>query len=196
MSSVSMHHLIMGDDEFEIVDKIARSNINDIIEVLIDANIITFAYPDILARTISGAYENAIVEQVGKYAFANCPNLTSVKFSSATLFGDYAFLSDTSLISADLAVASSLGDGVFQDCSAFNTLILRKSDSICTIYSGSTVFANTAIASGSGYIYVPSALVNTYKSASNWSTYSARFRALESYTADGTITGALDPSKI
>jgi hypothetical protein len=30
----------------------------------------------------------------------------------------------------------------------------------------------------------------------NWTTFSAQFRALEDYTVDGTTTGELDESKI
>ena len=62
---------------------------------------------------------------------------------------------------------------------------------------GTTVtLKNTPIASGTGYIYVPAALVDSYKAATNWSNFAAQFRALEDYTVDGTTTGALDPTKI
>jgi hypothetical protein len=37
------------------------------------------------------------------------------------------------------------------------------------------------IEDGTGYIYVPSALVETYKTASNWVTYAAQIRAIEDY---------------
>jgi hypothetical protein len=53
-----------------------------------------------------------------------------------------------------------------------------------------------------GYFYVPRALLSDddatkdYRRATNWSTYASQFRALEDYTVDGTITGALDPTKI
>lgn len=40
------------------------------------------------------------------------------------------------------------------------------------------------------------ALVDSYKAATNWSTYATQFRALEDYTVDGTITGELDSTKI
>ena len=149
----------------------------------------------LIERTITilnDPYER--ITELGMRACSGCSALTSVNLPVAISIDDYAFTSCTSLTTVDLAVASSLGNKVFNTDSNLNTLILRKSDGICT--AGTTVLNLTAIASGSGYIYVPSALVNTYKSASNWSTYSARFRALESYTADGTITGALDPSKI
>lgn len=47
-----------------------------------------------------------------------------------------------------------------------------------------------------GYIYVPRSMVDTLKSATNWSTYADQIRALEDYTVDGTTTGELDESKI
>lgn len=40
---------------------------------------------------------------------------------------------------------------------------------------------NTMIEDGTGYIYVPSALVETYKTASNWVTYADQIRAIEDY---------------
>ena len=62
--------------------------------------------------------------------------------------------------------------------------------------SNTNAFSSTPIASGTGYIYVPRALVDSYKAASKWSTYANQFRALEDYTVDGTTTGALDETKI
>ena len=46
------------------------------------------------------------------------------------------------------------------------------------------------------YIYVPRSMVDTLKSATNWSTYADQIRALEDYTIDGTTTGELDESKV
>ena len=42
-------------------------------------------------------------------------------------------------------------------------------------------FNSTPIASGTGYIYVPAALVDNYKAATNWSTYANQIRAIEDY---------------
>jgi hypothetical protein len=38
--------------------------------------------------------------------------------------------------------------------------------------------------------------MDTYKTSANWENFAAQFRALEDYTVDGTITGALDINKI
>ena len=43
------------------------------------------------------------------------------------------------------------------------------------------MFNNTLIASGTGYIYVPAEYIEEYKTATNWSVYASRFRAIEDY---------------
>ena len=53
------------------------------------------------------------------------------------------------------------------------TLILG-SDTVVSLQS-TGVFTNTPIKSGTGYIYVKRALVDSYKSATNWSTFANQF---------------------
>jgi hypothetical protein len=67
----------------------------------------------------------------------------------------------------------------FANCSSLETIILRSS-TMCTL-SATSIFTNTPIESGTGFIYVPSALVDTYKSATNWSVFASQFRAIEDY---------------
>ena len=40
-------------------------------------------------------------------------------------------------------------------------------------------YASGPIAQGAGTIYVPSALLDTYKAATGWSTYASSFKAIE-----------------
>jgi len=75
-------------------------------------------------------------------------------------------------------------------------LILRNESTIVTLSSSEVFDTSDGIGAGIGYIYVPAALIEEYKSATNWSTYATQFRALEDYTVDGTITGELDETKI
>lgn len=82
----------------------------------------------------------------------------------------------------------------FNGCTSFNALVIRG-DSLATL-ANISAFNNTPIANGTGYIYVPSALIEDYKVATNWVTFADQFRALEDYTVDGTTTGELDESKI
>lgn len=112
----------------------------------------------------------------------------------ATKVRDYAFYGCSSLTTADFPAATSVGTNAFCLCSKLTALILRNTAGVCTL-SSTSALNFTLIKSGTGHIYVPSALVDSYKSATNWSTYGTQFRALEDYTVDGTITGELDPGK-
>lgn len=83
---------------------------------------------------------------------------------------------------------------LFYNCKKLTTLILRKSDS--ALNYGTSLLDNTPISNKAGYIYVPSILIDSYKTADGWSTYATQFRALEDYTIDGTTTGEFDYSKV
>ena len=78
-----------------------------------------------------------------------------------------------------MPAATSIAANAF-DGSQLAALIIRTTSKTCTL-ANKNAFAGTQIASGTGYIYVPRALVDTYKAASNWSTYASRFRAIEDY---------------
>lgn len=130
---------------------------------------------------------------IGSYVFYSCGALTTVKFPAVTLIEGGAFQNCSGLTTANFPVAKSILASAFRSCSELKSLLLR-SNNVCTLLNTNT-FDSTPISSGTGYIYVPSALIEQYKKAKNWSTYAAQFRALEDYTVDGTITGALDPAK-
>lgn len=159
-----------------------------------DANVTSignYAFDSCSALT-SADFPN--VTNIGQYAFRGCNALTTVDFSSVTSIGIYVFYNCSSLTSADFSNVTKIGPYAFDGCSSLTALILRSST--MTTLNDTSAFTNTPIASGTGYIYVPSALVASYQANSTWSNYSAQFRALEDYTVDGTITGELDPNKI
>lgn len=146
------------------------------------------------------------VTYIGASAFAYNTALESVNLPKLTETSGSAFSSCSSLVSVDLPKATAIGTYTFEKCYNLKSVILR-SGTMCELdntsaFSGCYHFLGTVNStynpSGAkdGYIYVPSALVNTYKTATNWSTYATQFRALENYTVDGTTTGALDESKI
>ena len=147
----------------------------------------------IIDRSITEIRDN-YATFIGSSAFHGCSALTTVDFPAVINIKDEAFYSCSELTIADFQVATNIGDYAFYICYKLTSLILR-SETMATL-NGSSAFASTPIASGTGYIYVPSSLIDSYKTASNWSTYAAQFRALEDYTVDGTTTGALDESKI
>lgn len=133
----------------------------------------------IVERSISGDYSNDRVTTVGAYAFQNCSGLTSVYFPNVTSIGDYAFNAAHKLAKADLSKVTSIGQHSFSAANALEALILRNAEKVCSL--GSDAVSYTKISSGSGYIYVPAALVDSYKAAANWQNYADQIRAIENY---------------
>lgn len=136
-----------------------------------------------------------VANTINNSAFSTCSSLTSVVFPSVTKINNAAFDACSKLKTADFWVVTSIAWAAFNSCSALDALILRNTNQVCSLSSKGNL-NGTLIASGSGYIYVPSALIDSYKAATNWSDFAAQFRALEDYTVDGATTGELDSTKI
>ena len=140
----------------------------------------------------------------GNYGvFEYCSELVSVSAPNAESLPNYCFRGCTSLEEVSFPKLKTIGSGVFTGCTALKkvdiggqitamnnaflpitttvleALILRGVTTVPTL--GSTVFNNTAIAKGTGYIYVPKSLESLFKVATNWSTRSAQIRAIEDY---------------
>lgn len=124
-----------------------------------------------------------------------CRSVTEYKDDTIQKIGNDAFCECGQLTIVDTSAVDSIYMAAFGNCSNLTALILRKVSKIARL-ENINAFDKTPIKSGTGYIYVPSALIDSYKSAANWSTYASQFRALEDYTVDGTITGELDETKI
>ena len=107
---------------------------------------------------------------IGSKCFQSCTSLTDVRFPVATSCSPTAFRECTSLELVDLGMAKSISSTCFYDCTVLSTLILRKNDAVTTL-SNANAFTNSPFASGGtgGTVYVPSALIESYKTASNWS---------------------------
>lgn len=144
------------------------------------------------------------LKKIGTSAFMNCYALQSITLENVTHVYGTAFNSCYSLKEAilpnvydftagrqfwycrslekvDLGTkVDGIGYNTFYECTVLETLIIRNPDAVIPLAS-TGAFTNTPIANGTGYIYVPQALKNDYVQASNWSTYSAQFRAIESY---------------
>jgi hypothetical protein len=135
-----------------------------------------------------------LVTSIGGNAFEFCTSLSSINFPLVTSIGVNAFNGCSSLAKLDFSVLTTINTKAFYNCSALNSLIIRNS-TMCTL-KNIDAFTGTPIESGTGYIYVPADLIDTYVANSVWLTYASQFRALEDYTVDGTTTGALDETKI
>ena len=120
--------------------------------------------------------------------FDGCAALTDVYVPTLQYVGWSMFRSCANLKKIDLPRARYINSLAFRS-TELKVLILRR-ETLCGLNHP------TAVSIPAGYIYVPRALVEEYKAATNWSTFATQFRALEDYTVDGTITGELDETKI
>lgn len=126
-------------------------------------------------------FEDDSVTKLRDYAFYTNSVIESIKLPSCTTIKSGTFNSCLSLVVLDLSQNISLASGCFSGCGKFAHLILR-STVLCPLSSSfSTTFSGTKIAQGMGAIYVPSNLVDTYKSATNWSVAANQIYALEDY---------------
>lgn len=116
---------------------------------------------------------------VATYTFGNIKKTTNLILPKLATIPQSAFRQSTGIVKIDLGVCTSIANYAFYGCSSLVTLIIRT-PSVCTL-AGTAAFTSTKIASGTGYIYVPSALVDSYKAATNWSTYATKIRAIEDY---------------
>lgn len=169
---------------------------------------------DLLINRNITEINNNTVSQIGRNAFCGCGLLTSADFPAVRYINDYAFNGCSELATINFPAATNIGISAFEFCSALTivdlpsvtriyatafsycsalTALILRSETICNILSANAL-ENSAIASGEGYIYVPAALVDSYKAAANWSTYADQIRAVEDYTVDGTTTGVLNYS--
>ena len=132
-------------------------------------------------------------------AFYTCARLTTVSFPKATLLRDYAmygckvlvnvylpltetvrgsaFQGDVKLSKLDFPSLTTIyGQHVFQNTN-LKTLILRA-PTVVTL-GNTNSFMTTPVAEGTGYVYVPADLVESYKTATNWSTYANQIRSID-----------------
>lgn len=160
------------------------------------------AAASIVARTIT-TYSDRKLTTVGFRGFSHCSVLESVNLPELTTIGTHGFNSCSKLKRvefpklttltpgdnftycyaleyADLGLVTNLPSWCLANNTKFVTLVLRKTDAICTLQT-TNALSGTPIEKGTGYIYVPAILKNQYVQATNWSTYAAQIRAIEDY---------------
>lgn len=148
----------------------------------------------ILEGTITELYSEATIMR--DTAAGYCTALTKATLPYVKSLTRYAFRNCTSLHTVDLGNTSltrlNINANAFNGASALTTLIIRAN--VVASLQATTAFTGTLIAKASdgtdgiGCIYVPSSLVDSYKAATNWSTFINQIRAIEDYPE---ITGGI-----
>lgn len=118
---------------------------------------------------------------VGTYTFERCEKLQSVNFPLLKAITSGCFSYCYALAKADFGALESIANTAFTSCSSLVTLILRNTTKVCTLANIGAFSTSVPIRKGTGYIYVPSVLIDSYKTATNWSTVANQFRTIEDY---------------
>ena len=129
------------------------------------------------------------VDAIPDYAFYGWNMLKNVTIpSSVTSINNYTFSGCGSLTSVTIpSSVTSIGNQVFKDCSALTTVNVKATNPPTL---GTNLFGSSPASVPT--IYVPNGTGETYKVASNWSTYSEYIK--EAYMVDvavaanGTVT--------
>ena len=121
---------------------------------------------------------------IGSDAFYRCSNLTTISFPACTTIGSNVFSDCSKLTTASFPACTTIGNYAFRNCYNLSSIALEAS-TVCTL-SNSNAFTSTPFAgystyfSGTPYIYVPSSLIDAYKSATNWTYFASYFSSIES----------------
>lgn len=143
------------------------------------------------------------VTSIGDNGFNNT-GLESISLPSCTTLGSGSFFATQQLVLAILPLVTSISgfcfnyssvqkidtssltsikNSAFYNTKQLDTLILRNS-SVCAL-ENVNAFQDTKIAAGTGYIYVPDNLVDSYKTATNWVTFAHQIKPISEL--EGTI---------
>ena len=104
----------------------------------------------------------------GMQAFSYNP-FTSITLPSLTEISTQMFQGCENLTTADFDAVTIIDRRAFYNCYNLETLILRE-NSVVEL-DGTQHFYNTKIENGTGYIYVPNDLVNSYRIDEKWVAY-------------------------
>ena len=137
----------------------------------------------IIDKTLAGEYVNNDTALVGEYVFSYCTNLESVSFLNAQKVNVNAFSGCAKLRRAEfrsfksdtLSTTSFLGNS-FRNCTSLESLIIRGT--VVARLADTTAFTGSAIANGTGFIYVTDDLVGSYKTATNWSNFADQIKPI------------------
>ena len=148
-------------------------------------------------NAMTEAYIGDCVTSIGESAFRYCSGLTSVTIGNGvTNIGVGAFNNCRSLTSINIHDSvTNIGFGAFENCFSFTSVTIPNSVTnigdvafyFCSGLTSVTVNATTPPTLGASVfnstnncpIYVPSGSVNAYKSATNWSAYASRIKAIQ-----------------
>ena len=165
-------------------ENLAKLVMNTLTELVDDDGIITSVtnYGCYGRTSLTNSVRLKGCTNIGNYSFNGCSNITSIVLPSFNYrLSNREFQNCTNLKAIDLGGGDQINfsgstNPPWLNDSKFDTLVIRKTGSIMwlsPIAGTAYTFNGTPFASNGtgGTLYVPSDLVNTYKTATNWSTW-------------------------
>lgn len=122
------------------------------------------------------------VTEVGLSAFAHCNNLTTMEISSAVNFystSTFEFCTNLTTIIGKCANITRINQA-FAANTALSAFVLPNLISVPELHG--SAFNKTPIANGTGYIYVPDNLVESFKIHNQWVNYANQIKGIGEYT--------------
>lgn len=116
------------------------------------------------------------VTSITTQSFYGCDALETLNLPSVKTTGTQGVRHCDKLTRVEFGAVTNIGALTFDSCPLLETLIVRT-PSVCTLGNISAL-NGTKIAGGTGYVYVPDNLVNSYKTATNWSTYASQIKPI------------------
>lgn len=131
-----------------------------------------------LNQSASYAYESDAVTQVPASAFFYDHRITSIKLKNCKKISSQAFQNAFNMETAYFGAVTSIATKAFKDCWVLKSLVISGGTSVATLDNTDALdFQGTT----THKIYVPDALVSSYKTATNWSTYASMIYPLSQY---------------
>lgn len=133
-----------------------------------------------LLDSIFDSNKNSFNNYIQQQAFYGCTSFLNVNFLSYTnleFIGDSAFYGCSSMKSFAISnLKRGFSARTFNNCSSLEALILNCNSVISL--STSNFINNSPIQKGTGYIYVPDSLVDSYKKATNQVVYANQIKPI------------------
>lgn len=160
----------IGESAFSGCDMLSKINIQNVETLgdhaLSDCHEITELY---LPKAIN----------IGGFACYSMSGLKKVTLGNVTTIGAAAFYDNNECEEIDISLnenVGSIGASAFSNCENLSKLTIRGTALI--ELEAMQAFSNSAIAGGTGRIYVDPSMVDTYKTATNWSYYASVIEAI------------------
>lgn len=123
-----------------------------------------------------------VLKAISKYGLYYCTKLKSAYMPSVELLGLGACGVCINMRRFEFQSVKSIGTSAFLDCRRLTTLIIGTANCVLestNAFSQTPIDGHTDYTNGEkGYIYVPDEAVETYKAATNWSTYASQIKGI------------------